>query len=160
MKKFLFIVALVAFTFVLGQIVFAQKDNGLGNKERGLEKMRYSSTSPTSTPAYPAVCLQNAVTAREDGIIAANNVRSAAINTALQNRKTALVTAYGLTDRLARNKARTVAWNDFNKARKIARNSYNTTTRALWKTFHTAAKACGVKTQSVEPEGLDQSWSD
>ncbi|MDQ5970876.1 MAG: hypothetical protein QG603_653 [Patescibacteria group bacterium] len=159
MKKFLFIIALLAFTFGLGQMVLAASDNGASEKAKVMEKFRSSTLSNTAS-AYPAVCLQNAIAAREDGIIAASNTRSTALTTALQTRKTALVEAWGMTDQKLRNQARKSTWDNYNKARKAARATYNTTNKNIWKTFHAAAKACGVKSTGVEPENMDQSLSD
>jgi hypothetical protein len=157
MKKFLLVIALLAFTFSMGQIVLA--DNLL-DKEKALDKSRLVTNATSTTPSYPAVCLQNAIAAREDGIITAYNTRSTAISVAMQTRKTALVEAWGMSDQKLRNKARKAAWDNYNKARRAARTTYNATNKSIWKTFHAAAKACGVKSTGTEPESMDQSLSD
>lgn len=164
MKKILFILAIMAFSFALVRVVFADR-NDLDPKRLEMERVRSmlankASSTPTSTPGYDVVCMQNAVSAREDGIISANNTRTTELNTALQNRKNALVSAWGIADRTQRNKARNLAWTNYNKARRTVRNTYNTATKAVWKTYHAAAKACGVNSKGVEPEGNDQSYSD
>ena len=157
MKKILFIFGLLAFTFGLSQIVFASNSS---EKERAMAAFRLGTTTPTTTPGYPAVCLQNAVASREDAIMVAYNTRTTAINVAMQTRKTALVSAWGLADVKERNKARKAAWDNYNKARKTARITYNATNKNVWKTFHAAAKACGVKSTGTEPESMDQALSD
>lgn len=164
MKKLFFILAVLAFGLALVQVVFASQENS-DPKYKEMERVRTmlankASSTPTSTPGYDVVCMQNAVTAREDGIVNANNIRAAALNTALQNRKIDLVAAWAITNRVERNKARNLAWTNYNKARRTARNTYNTATKAVWKTYHVAAKACGVNSKGVEPEGNDQSYSD
>ena len=157
MKKFLFVITLVAFTFGLAQIVLA---SNASDKAKTAEKIRLVTNISSSTPGYPALCLQNAIAAREDGVILAYNTRSTALSTAMQIRKVALVEAWGIADRTQRNKVRKAAWDNYNKARKVARASYNATNKNIWKTFHAAAKACGVSTKGVEPENMDQSLSD
>ncbi len=157
MKKILFVIALLAFTFSLGRIVLA--DN-MSDKEKAMERYRFATNTPTTTPTYPAVCLQNAIAAREDGIITAYNTRSTAISVAMQTRKTALVEAWGMSDQKLRSKARKTAWDNYNKARRTARATYNASNKSIWKTFHAAAKACGVKSTGTEPESMDQSLSD
>jgi hypothetical protein len=160
MKKILFIFGLLAITFGLSQVVFAEKENNTSEKDRAMGRNSITSTTPTTTPGYPAVCLQNAIGVREDGIMGAYNTRATAINAAMQTRKTALVTAWGIADVKERNKVRKAAWDTYNKARKTARTTYNATNKNVWKTFHAAAKACGVKSTGVEPESMDQALSD
>lgn len=156
MKKFLIFIALLAVTFGTAQIVLAAN---VSEKEKIMEKFRLSATTKTAD-VYPAACLQNAVSAREDGILAAYNTRSAALSAALQARKNALVEVWGMTDQKARTQARKTTWDNYNKARKAARTAYNSANKNIWKTFHAAAKACGVKTTGVEPENMDQALSD
>ncbi len=148
---------LLAFTFSLAHIVFAANTS---EKEKAMATFRLGTSTPTTTPGYPAVCLQNAVAAREDAIMTAYNTRTTAINVAMQTRKTALVSAWGIADQKLRNQARKAAWDNYNKTRKAARLTYNATNKSTWKTFHAAAKACGVKSTGIEPENMDQSTSD
>ncbi len=159
MKKILFIFGLLAFTFGFSQIVFAEKTNNISEKDKAMGRFSVSSTTPTSTPSYPAVCLQDAIGIREDGIMSAYNIRTTAVNLAMEIRKNSLVAAWGVSDVKERNKARKTAWDVYNKAIKLARTNYNTANKNTWKAFHVAAKACGVNSKGIEPENSDQSLS-
>lgn len=111
----------------------------------------------TKPAKIDTVCLQKAVDKRETAIIAANDVVSAGVKSALEQRKTALNQAWGLADQKERMKARNTAWTNFRKARQTARKTYNTAVKTAWQAFHTDGKACKVTTQGVEPQASDLS---
>lgn len=109
----------------------------------------------TKPAKMDTACLQKAVDKRETAIIVANDAVSVGVKSALEQRKTALNTAWGLASQKERAKARNTAWTNFRKARQTARKTYNTVVKASWQTFHADGKACKVTTQDVEPQASD-----
>jgi hypothetical protein len=85
-------------------------------------------------------CMQTAVDAREDAIAEAFTTFNDDVSEALTARKTALHTAWGLTERAARNAAIKSAWTAWKAAHKDALADLKTDRKAAWNTFKTTAK--------------------
>lgn len=88
-------------------------------------------------------CMQTAVEKRDGSIIAAWDVVSASIKTALTTRQSSLKAAWGINNRQERRAAIKAAWNAFRTSKKDARNAFNDSRKAAWKQFGVEAKACG-----------------
>lgn len=88
-------------------------------------------------------CMQNAVDARDTAIITALDAFHASAKSALETRKAALKTAWGITDRLARRTALKTAWNAYISAMRAARKTFRDARMAAWKAFNVGRKACG-----------------
>ncbi len=152
MKKIFFLLSLLIFSGFLASVVYAE-NNGTSNKRENEDSWKWRNT--TSTLNLP--CVQTAVTARETAVIAAYDVMSVGIRSALTTRQTELTAAWGLTDNKARRDARTAAWTKFNKAVREIRKTYKASVNATWKKFHNDSKSCKVTTQGVESVSSDLS---
>jgi hypothetical protein len=107
--------------------------------------------APTPKPAMDIACVQKAVDAREGALGDAFTAFSGAESHALAGRKSALNTAWGLTDAKARRTAREGAWAEFRAGNKAAYTALRTSRRAAWSTFKTAAPV--VETAQSEGAG-------
>ncbi len=85
-------------------------------------------------------CMQTAVDVREDAIIDAFTTFNDDVSEALTARKTALHTAWGLTERTARNTAIKSAWATWKTMHKSALKDLKEDRKAAWDTFKTTAK--------------------
>jgi len=86
-----------------------------------------SAEDSTSTPTSTSVdlpCMQTAVEKRDNAVIAAWDALFASIKTALQTRRDALETAWGITNRKERTKAVKDTWTAFRKANKEAQKNF------------------------------------
>ena len=96
--------------------------------------------------------MQTAVEKRDNAVIAAWDALFASIKTALQTRRDALETAWGITNRKERTKAVKDTWTAFRKANKEAQKIFRKARKDTWKQFKTDRKACKV-TSTGESEG-------
>jgi hypothetical protein len=104
-----------------------------------------STATTTNATTTKIVCMQTAVEKRETAIIAAHDAFSVAIKNALVARKSALVAAWGNTDKVTRDAARKTAWSSFKTSAQAAHNAMREARKAVWSTFNTDAKICGVR---------------
>lgn len=85
-------------------------------------------------------CMQTAVGAREDALIDAFDAFNEDVSSALTARKTALNTAWGITDKAERQTAIKKAWTDWKSAKKSAHTELKNERKEAWATFKTTAK--------------------
>ncbi len=136
MKKI--ILGLFAFALLVAPVAFA---------ERGSESARVKTTKTVNT-----TCVGTAVGVREDAVMTAWGKFDDAVTAVLTARKTALVSAWSLTDASARRSAVKTAWATAKKDRKTAASTYKTERKAAWSAFKTAVKACGGGSDASEAE--------
>ena len=139
MKKIFLLVSLLLVSFVLSSSVYA-----VAKKDAG---------------ALDLACIQTAVGKRETAVITASNTLATSIKSALESRKTALISAWGITNAKERRAARNLAWSTFKTAQKAARNAHLASVKYAWATWKTDATNCKVDVAGVEPQGLDVSVS-
>lgn len=87
-------------------------------------------------------CVQTALDKRDNAIISAFDAFSATVKTALQTRRDALKTAWGLTDKRLRRLAIKKAWSDFGVATKTARRTLNKARLAAWVQYAKDGRVC------------------
>ena len=97
----------------------------------------------TRTPAFMA-CMQNAVTKRDDAIIAAVTVHQTKLLDALKVREQSLVAAWGMADEQASNAARKTAWRTFHAGADSAKAALKDSKDAAWKQFSFDRQNCGA----------------
>lgn len=90
-------------------------------------------------------CMQSAIDARDNAIIAAWDVQYPAIKTALQTRQAALKAAWMQTDQKTRREATKVAWGAYKNSAKSARAAMKASHKAAWTKFEADKKACSPK---------------
>ena len=109
-------------------------------------------------PATDLVCIQNAVTKRDNAVISAWDKFTPAVRTALVARRDALVVAWAKTDRQERRTAIRSAWDAYRKAVKDARATLKSDRKAAWEQYGIDRKACKVNkkddTGSMEHDNL------
>lgn len=99
----------------------------------------------TSTPSSSLLtCMQSAVEKRETSIIGAVDGFNASISKIHNARKTALVDAWKIEDKVARNEARKAAWTTYRTDAKSAHGAMKTARQSAWTTFKTDRIACGA----------------
>ena len=143
MKKLLIGSLLMA--FLVTGAVFAQGD-GTGAFEQRKDDIKakiedHKSIVTALTPEQ-LTCVKNAISKREDALIAGHTAYATAITNAYTVRKAALMTAWDKADRTERRNAVRAADQVFHDAVKSARKTWNDARRAAWKTFETDRKAC------------------
>jgi len=110
--------------------------------------------TPTPVPTSGFVCMQNAVAKRDGAIITAWDKFSATIKSALETRKSALVTAWGINARKERRAAIKAAWNAFRKSNKDARIVLKSERNSAWNQFRIDAKGCRINNIGAEGEKI------
>ena len=116
-----------------------------------------TSTTTPMTSAKKTInvaCIQNAVETRDSAIISAVSTHATAQTSALSARKSALKTAWAITDQKARRDALRNAWKAFSAASQSARKMFRDAQHAAWKKFNTDRKACG--TQGMSDDAGDE----
>src|SRR3989338_5101108 len=103
----------------------------------------FAKDEENSSRIVNTACVSTAVGLREDALLGAWSKFDDAVTAVLIARKSALISAWTLTDAKARKKAVKDAWITARKDRRAAAKTYREERRAAWKTFKTAAKACG-----------------
>lgn len=123
------------------------KDNG---KHKGwkVDKKKEQTT-------VDLVCMQNAVVAREDAIIAALDTYHTNVKAALTTRRDALKAAWTISDKDTRKEAIRKAWSDFKGTWKKERKALNEAKRAAWKKFNETGKTCNARGEG-EDQGNDR----
>lgn len=112
--------------------------------------------APSGTPSADLICMQTAVEKRDNAIIAAWDNLSSSMKTALQTRRDALKSAWGISIKKDRNKAIRSAWTNFKLARRIARRNFLAARRTAWDQFGIGIKNCHV---TSNPESRDSEVS-
>src|SRR3989344_3385926 len=113
------------------------------------QKVRVSRVEPS--------CVKTAISKRDIAVVAALDVKFAALKAALTARTPALLAAWDLTDIRARATAVIKAWKDYYSAIVKANREFRTGRQAAWKTYHTDRRACGPSTgaEDASREGYD-----
>ncbi len=124
--------ALIASSLLMVSPVFAAE----GGKMMGEKMIR------KSTNAVDVACVAKAMDARELGLSTAFSTFASTQSSALSTRRTALTTAWGLTETSARNTAITAAWSAYRTAHRDAVKAHVTAARSTDTAFRTAAKVC------------------
>lgn len=99
---------------------------------------------PSSRVTVDPVCVQNAVTKRENAIIAGVDAFSTTVKSALQTRRDSLVNAWSITDKNQRRAAIKTAWDAFRGTWKSASTALRNARKAAWAQYRTDAKACHI----------------
>ena len=115
------------------------------------------SAQTTNKPSFDINCVKTAVDKRETAIQSTLDAFYNSVKSAFQARKTALLTAWGITDAKQRQVAIKDAWKTFTTAYKTARKTFNTARAAAWKQFATDRKACKAPATG-ENQGSDLSF--
>jgi hypothetical protein len=100
-------------------------------------------------------CMQTAVGVREDALADAFEGFNEDVMAALTARKTALNTAWGMTDKVERAKAIKAGWTAWKTAKKAAHTDLKTDRKKAWDTFKTTAKT-SCKEVTPKEEGLEK----
>ncbi len=98
----------------------------------------------TSRPLGFRVCMQNAVTARDESIIKAVTLHSETLLLALKTRKASLVEAWGNPDPVASELARKDAWRAFQEKTTSAKDQLRASREDAWTKFGIDRRACGA----------------
>jgi len=102
-------------------------------------------------------CVKAAVEKRETAIQNAFDNYSTAVKSALQTRKSELLSAWDIADRNQRRVAIKNAWNKFKEAKRIAAKNFNQARLSAWKQFTIDRKNCKVLPTN-EDQGIDLSF--
>lgn len=168
MKKALLVLILLVVAGV--STAFAQDDNRGPRRDDIREKIedrredreeKRDEKKGTTIMAFTAeqiTCLKNALTKREDALIAGHTAYSTSIAKAFADRKTALIAAMDKAPAERREAVRT-ADRAFKDATRTARKTWETTRRAAWMTFTTDRKACFPQTTSQSVGSSDTGGS-
>lgn len=146
-KRFLYSIALASLTLAVTMPALAQD--------------AASTPAPTPTPvvrpAADLACMQMAVEKRDNAIIAAVDDYHTNLRSALETRRDALKTAWGLADRKTRRQAIWTAWIAFKKSRLAAKKTFQLAKKTAWNQFNTDRKICGagVRADDNTPPGID-----
>lgn len=130
---------------------------GLGkNKNKKVEvDIAVSSTTTagvatSSKSVVDLVCMQTAITKRDDAVIAALDKYHASWRNVLEIRRDSLVAAWQLTDRTERWNALRKAWTEFYKQRLAARRIFRQERDTVWKTFRAERNNCGKQAYALD----------
>ncbi|MFM2381362.1 MAG: hypothetical protein RLZZ76_129 [Candidatus Parcubacteria bacterium] len=105
--------------------------------------------------AVDLTCMQTAVDTREDAVSAAFTGFNEDVMKALAARKTALHDAWGMSDKVERQKAIKTSWTAWKTAKKSAHTDLKTDRKKAWETFKTTAKI-SCKEVTPKEEGLEK----
>jgi hypothetical protein len=144
----------LAFAFGVGMLaLLAFTMPSTASAHKGLSGPNHHASS---TKSVNLTCMQTAVGVRETAVGAAYDKHVASMKTAMSDRKTALNTAWGMTDAKARNTAVKAAWGEFRKDRMDSRKSMMTEKKSAWTTFKTTVKnTCQETLPKEEGESND-----
>jgi hypothetical protein len=101
---------------------------------------RIGSSTTKTTKTVNLTCMQTAVGVRESAIMAAHDTYAIDHKAGLTARKTALNSAWGLTDGTARKTAIRSAWGTWRSALSDARDDLKTDKKTAWTKFKKTAK--------------------
>ena len=102
------------------------------------------STSTTTSSSSMLTCMQSAVEKRETSIISAVDTFHGSISKIHNVRKTALVDAWKIEDKVSRNEARKTAWTTYRTDAKSAHSTMKSSRQSAWSTFKTDRISCGA----------------
>jgi hypothetical protein len=97
-------------------------------------------TKATSTKTVDLTCMQTAVNTRESAVGAAYTKHATHITNALTARKNALNSAWGMSDKTARNTAIKSAWKTYRDSKMSSRKDMNSARKSAWTEFKKTAK--------------------
>lgn len=128
----------------------------LGNRWKE-ENKRHEGKKSSLAGSIDTTCVQTAVSAREQAIVAAWSTYNTAVVAAHTARSSALATAWGNSDAVARKTAIKTAWNTFGASIKTATKTMRTTKKSVWETFKTTVKnTCkSPEALSIESQGQE-----
>lgn len=129
-------------SLLIGTPVFAGEHNEREAKEVRKEKIAIT---------LDRACVVTALTKREDAVMTAFTNVTKTRTELLAKRKTALLAAWGMEDKTARQAAIKVAGKTFATEKRAAHETYKKTTRSAWETFKTERRACGQKSELENP---------
>ncbi len=128
----------------------------LAKERRTGEKMASSTRGSQKNKNVDISCMQTAIDAREESIVDAWESFATNITEALAKRKTALNTAWGLTDVGARNTSLKSTWKTWLADDKEAHKTLRDSRKAGWDTFRTTAKnTCKIELPKEEKLNAD-----
>jgi hypothetical protein len=136
-------------------LVFAFPGTGSAHTSSGTG----SSTANGIRKNVDATCMAAAVDVREEALMDAWETMSTDIVTALTARKTALHSAWELTDVAARNTAVKNAWKEWKADKKEIHADFRNERKAAWAAFKQTAKT-SCKVTVPKDEGLEKAASD
>lgn len=113
--------------------------------------------TPSPSPSPALSCVKAAVDKRETAIQSAMDTFHNSVKTALQNRKTALLAAWNITNTQQRKAAILKAWQTFRTEYKNAKKAFNDARKAAWTQFGADRKACKGQ-PTGEEQGADLSF--
>lgn len=99
-------------------------------------------------------CMQNAVEKRDSAVIAGLDKYVLGLKAELEKRKTALKTAWAITDHKARREALREVWKSFKEAKKTIMVATKKDHKMAWKQFETDSKVChgsAAELQKIDP---------
>lgn len=114
----------------------------LGLMVLGIAAPVFAQTSATSSTMLS--CMQSAVEKRETSIISAVDTFNTSISKIHSARKTALVDAWKIEDKTARNEARKSAWTTYRTDAKAAHSAMKASRQVSWTTFKNDRILCGA----------------
>jgi hypothetical protein len=100
-------------------------------------------------------CMQSAVEKRDGAIITAWDKYTASVKSALETRKSALKSAWTITEKTERISAIKTAWNNYKSSIKTTRQTWMKERKATWQTWKTDAKACAGNAEDKTTESVD-----
>ncbi len=107
-----------------------------------MKLLEYGTSSQGSASSVDNVCVQSAVSAREQSLVSGLSAFNAAEMNALTTRKTALASAWGTADVSARRVAVKAAWDAYLKADKEAMKQWESSQKSVWSTFRASVRNC------------------
>lgn len=151
-NSYLFLVAGFA-AALIGVAVMAMPTSVSAHKGLGGPNHHASSTKTTSTTTLN--CMQTAVNVREAAVGTSFDTMHTAVKAALAARKTALNDAWGMSDKVARNKAIKTAWTKWKVDNKGAHTKLRVDRKKAWETFKGTVKTTCKETLPKE-EALER----
>lgn len=141
---------------MLAAPAFAKSERG---EERGRgDNFRVSATSTIKAKkVVDLVCVQNAITKREDAVMVALDAYASSWKNALSIRKTSLVAAWKIENQKERNVAIKAAWSTFKTSVREMNTTRRTAIKTIWNTYKTERRVCGSSAgEPSESQGIDQ----
>jgi len=109
----------------------------------------------TPKPPIDYNCMQNAVEKRDGAIITAWDKYTASVKSALEARKSALKSAWTITEKTERISAIRTAWANYKSSIKTTRQTWAKERKATWQTWKTDAKTCKGNAEDKTTESVD-----
>ncbi len=95
-------------------------------------------------------CMQTAVTVRETALLSAFSAFHDDVEEGLEARKSALISAWGITSGAERTKAIRTAWKEWKTDQTNANKSFRSARKSAWDTFKTTVKSTCKETLPAE----------